>query len=235
MWRYFVLLLPFITLRAVLPIVVGLVPAFYGWKAYSQDRDLRELGKLVDAHITEKTKRNNYFHIKYSFVDLQGMEWKAERDLGTEFNEMVNTSDFFLLTYLPSHPEIHIVGGRSATTIRGTLSIAMIGIAVLLCGWGTWGLFHSVWQMYRIRHLFKHGEVASATVGELVKESVKNRKQKHQMTFHFVAMNGRWYEGRSRDFSLHFLNKWPSGTHINVVYDRTNPLRCEPDLFKLLG
>ncbi len=235
MWRYFVLILPFFTFNGVFPIVAGSVPGYYGWNAYNQDRGLREHGKLVDAHITGKRKVGNTYHIKYSFVDGNGKEWNAERDLGAQYNTMVNTNDYFLITYLPSNPTIHIIGDRSATSMQSNLAIGMIGISILLVGWGVWGTGRSIWQLYRIRSLFKTGKVATATVGEPVHSEERHHLKKHRMTFHFVATNGRWYEGNSRNFNPHFLSVWPKNSHIKVVYDPSNPYHCEPDVFKLLG
>ena len=234
MWRYFVLILPFFAANGVLPFVAGVVPGYYGWIGYSHDRDLRELGKLADAHITNRGKKGFSYHIKYSFVDFAGKEWSAERDLTAEYNEMVNTNDYFMMTYLPSNPAIHIIGDRSATSMRSKLAIGLIGIAILLCGWGGWGLGRSVWQLYRIRSLFKSGAVAVATVGASVNSARKATSGRDRMTFHFVATNGRWYEGRSRSFNLRFLNKWPKDSHIKVVYDPSKPGYSEPDVFKLL-
>ena len=235
MWRYFFLILPFFTFNGVIPFIAGTIPAYFGWKAYNQDRGLREQGKLVEAHITEKTKRGDSYHIKYSFVDTAGKEWSAERDLSAEYNEMVNSNDYFLITYLPSNPNLHILGDRSSTSLRSSLATLLIGLAFVLCGWGAWGLGRSVWQFYRIRYLFKNGAVATATVGGSVKPARGGRRQKDQLSFHFVASNGRWYEGRSRSFNLHFLNKWPKDSHIKVAYDPAKPSYCEPDVFELLG
>jgi hypothetical protein len=234
MWRYFVLSLPFFAFNAVLPFVAGLAPGYFGWLGYTQDQRLREQGILVEAHITAKTKIDSAYHIKYSFIDMAGKEWTAERDLGDEYNEMVNMNDYFLITYLPSNPKIHIIGDRSSQNANSTLAIGLIAIAVLFWFWGALGLGYSFWRLYRIRDLFRNGAEATAVVGDWINAPERADKRKDRMTFHFVAMNGRWYEGRSRGFGSHLRNRWPKGSHIKVVYDRANPIVSEPDVFRIL-
>lgn len=235
MWRYFVLVLPSFAFNCVVPVLAGLIPAYYGWSTYKQDLGLRENGKLVEAHITEKTKKGLTYHIKYSFIDNNGIERKAERELGAEYNEMVNLSDYFLITYLPTNPTIHIIGARSSTSMRSNIAYALVGFAILLFGLGAWGFASSAWHVYRVYRLFTNGSIGSATVGDWIQSPKSLGKQEDRMTFHFVASNGRWYEGRSRRLGVHVFSQWPKGSHIKVAYDPTHPAHCEPDVFRLLN
>ena len=234
MWRYFVLLLPSFAFSGLVPILAGLISANYGWITLNSGRDLREQGKPVEAHIVEKTKRGSSYHIKYSFIDSKGIERSAERELGPEYNEMVNANDYFQITYLPSDPTVHIIGGLASTTVRSNFAYVLIGFAILLFGWGAWGLARSGWQVYRVRRLFKKGAIGTATVGDWIHSPKSLGKRADRMTFHFVASNGRWYEGRSRRFGLHTFKQWPKGSHIKVAYDPTRPAHCEPDVFRLI-
>ena len=235
MWRYFVLILPSFVFIGLFPVLAGLIPGYYGWSALNRGRDLREQGKLVEAHISEKTKNGSSYHIKYSFIDANGIERMAERDLGPQYNEMVNANDYFQITYLPSNPTVHIIGGLSSTTVSSNFAYALIGLAVLLFGLGAWGLARSAWQVYSVYRLFKKGTIGAATVGDWIQSPKSLGKQLDQMTFHFVASNGRWYEGRSRRFGRKIFSKWPKGTHIKVAYEPAHPSHCEPDVFRLLN
>ena len=147
---------------------------------------------------------------------------------------MVNSKDYFLITYFPADPRIHIIGDKSATSLRANLAFGLLALAFLLCGWGAWGIGSTIVQLAKIRNLFKNGKVATATVGDWIKSPRRARQRRDEMTFHFVAANGRWYEGRSRPFNQYYQAKWPKGTHVQVVYDSITPSRCEPDIFKLL-
>ncbi len=234
MLRYFVLILPFFTLHGLIPLLTGIFPAYYGWQAYAEDRNLREQGQLVEAHIIQKQKSGATYHIKYSYIDTTGAEFKAERDLGQEYNEMVNTNDYFLITYLPSNPNVHMLGDKSSLNSRGTLAIVLLSVALVLCGWGTWGISRTIWQTMEVRFLFRKGKTGTAVVGDWIPSPGKSRNVTDQMTFHFVAANGRWYEGRSRSFGVRIRKQWPKGKHIKVAYDPIKPVRCEPDVFELL-
>lgn len=236
MWRYLILILPFFAFNGVFPFVASLVPAYYGWREFSQDRDLREQGMPVEAHITEKSKMGSTYYIKYRFIDTKGVEWKAAGELGPEYNTIVNANGDFLITYLPSNPNIHIItiGDRSSSSFQRNLALGLIGLTVLLFGWGVWGIGSTTWRLYQVRRLFEDGEVGAATVGDWIRAPGRPLDRKDQMTFHFVAVNGRWYEGRSRSFNSDIVQQWPKGSHLKVAYDPAHPTNCEPDVFQLL-
>ena len=202
-------------------------------KAFNRDSNLGDEGFAVDAHITERIKSSSGYHIKYSFIDTGGIERKFERALSSKYDEMIKNNDYFLITYLPSDPTIHILGEKPATGLSN-LTYGFLGAALLLCGWGMWGIGSSMLQLARIHRLFNNGKVGMATVGDWVSSPRTAGMEKDQMTFHFVAADGRWYEGRSRSFNHRFQSKWPKGSHVKVVYDSVRPLHCEPDVFNLI-
>jgi len=234
MWRYLSFFFPILAINGLLPFCLGLFPGYYGWSAYSDDNVLREQGEVVEAHITERVRSLGGYTIKYSFIDRGGIEHKFEKNLGGEFNEMVNNKDYFMLVYMPTDPSIQLIGDKSAPSLRNNLAYVAAGLALLLCGYGMWGIVSQLWQFLSVWNLFRKGKVGSSTVGEWVTTPSRFGPEKNEMTFHFVAANGRWYEGRSRPLGKPFQQKWPKGAHIRVVYDGIKPTVCEPDIFQLI-
>ena len=229
MWGYWRLSLRVMLLGFVIPVSVGFTLALAGFYLTRNDADLAEHGDVVRARIRESETRGEQLWVAFDYVDERAVLHRGEALLRGPGAAAARTAGFLEIRYDRRRPELYDLAQIGRPGFERSLGSSALILGCLIMLAGTLLLADRAIRIVRTIRLLKAGMAVTSSV----RAHALPRKPTGlgQFTFAYQGLGGRWYEGVSPALPANYLQCFPVGKVIVVVYDRNEPKRSEVDLF----
>lgn len=229
MWGYWRLSLRVVLLGFVIPVSVGFTLALAGFYLSRNEADLAEHGDVVRARIRESETRGEQFWVAFEYLDELAQLHRGEALLQGPGAAAARTSGFLEIRYDRRRPELYDLAhsGRQSFDRSFRSGVLLLGCLIILAG--ALFLTYQAIQIFRTIRLLQQGMAVNSNVRAHTLPSKPTGRG--QFTFAYQGLNGRWYEGVSPALPANYLQRFPVGKVIVVVYDHHAPKRSEVDLF----
>jgi len=229
MWGYWQLSLRLLIFGFLAPVSVGASLLLAGFFLTRNSSDLEEHGDVVRARVRQQERQKDGLWVLFEYLDEQGMLHKGTSVLRGSTASGVQTSGYIEIRYDRRRPELFDIATNGTQSLNRSIRIGVLvsGIVFICLAFGL--LAFRAFRIFRICRLLKDGFMVNCAVRVHVRE-VKT-KPARQFTYAYQGSNGRWYEGISPVLPPNYLDRFPVGQPIRIVFDREKPKRSEVDVF----
>lgn len=229
MWGYWQLSLRLVFLAVLAPLSIGFTLALSGYFLTRNSADLEIHGDVVRARVRESETRGDRYWVLFEYLDDKSVLHRGEALLEGPGASAARTAGFVEIRYDRRRPELYDIATSGRQSMDRTLRIGVLVLGVLIMAVSFVILARRAFQIFRIVHLLKHGFPINSSVRAHVIEDKTIGPT--QFTYAYQGPNGRWYEGISPTVPPNYIDKFPVGQSIRIVFDRDEPRRSEVDLF----
>lgn len=229
MWGYWQLSLRLLIVGFLAPLSIGVTFLLAGYFLTRKASDLEEHGDVIRARVRQKEAQKDGLWVQFEYLDEKGGLQKGTAILNRSTAAAVQTSGFIEIRYDRRRPEIYDIATNGKQSFDRSIRIGILvgGIISVCAAFGLMAL--RAFRIFRICRLLKKGFLVNSAVRVHVRED--RTKAATQFTYAYQGPNGRWYEGISPVLPPNYLDRFPIGQPIRVVFDRAKPRRSEVDIF----
>jgi hypothetical protein len=231
MWGYWQLSLRLIVVGFLAPLSIGLTLTLAGYFLTRNSSDLEIHGDVVRARIRESEVRGDRYWVLFEYLDDKSVLHRGETLLEGPGASAAKTAGFVEIRYDRRRPELYDIATSGRQSMDRTLRIGVLvlGVVLVLVAFAIFA--RRAFQIYRIVSLIRNGfGITSAVRTHVIEDKAVGPTQ---FTYAYQGPNGRWYEGISPVIPPNYVEKFPVGHPIRIVFDRDEPRRSEVDLFSI--
>jgi len=229
MWGYWQLSLRLLVIGFLVPISIGMTLLVAGFFLTQNASDLEDHGDVVRARVRQKEVQKDGLRVLFEYLDEQGTLHKGTSILRGSTAAGVQTSGYIEIRYDRRRPELFDISTNGTQSLDRSVRIGVLvsGIVFVCLAFGIF-VFRA-FGIFRVHRLLKNGFMVNCAVRVHVREG--KTKPATQFTYAYQGPNGRWYEGISPVLPPNYLDRFPVGQPIRIVFDREKPKRSEVDIF----
>jgi len=229
MWGYWQLSLRLLFVGFLAPISVGVTFLLAGFFLTRNAADLEDHGDVVRARVRQQEVHKDGLWVLFEYLDEQGKLHQGTSILRGSTAAGVQTAGYIEIRYDRRRPELFDIATNGTQSLDRSIRIGVLlfGIIFVCLGFGL--LAFRAFRIFRIYRLLKNGFMVNSAVRVHVREG--KTKPATQFTYAYQGPNGRWYEGVSPVVPPNYLDRFPVGQPIRIVFDRQKPKRSEVDIF----
>ncbi len=213
----------------LVPMSIGITLLLAGYFLTRNSSDLEEHGDVVRARVRQQDAHKDGLWVQFEYLDEQGKLQKGTAILRGSTASAVQTSGYIEIRYDRRRPEIYDIATNGSQSFDRSVRIGVLLAGILFVTLALVLMAFRAVQIFRIYRLLKNGFVVNCGVRVHVRED--KTKPATQFTYAYQGPNGRWYEGISPVLPPNYLDRFPVGQPIRVVFDRDTPRRSEVDVF----
>jgi hypothetical protein len=229
MWGYWQLSLRLLMFGFLVPMSIGITLLLAGYFLTRNSSDLEEHGDVVRARVRQQDAHKDGLWVQFEYLDEQGKLQKGTAILRGSTASAVQTSGYIEIRYDRRRPEIYDIATNGSQSFDRSVRIGVLVAGILFVTLALVLVAFRAVRIFRIYRLLKNGFVVNCGVRVHVRED--KTKPATQFTYAYQGPNGRWYEGISPVLPPNYLDRFPVGQPIRVVFDRDTPRRSEVDVF----
>ena len=231
MWGYWQISLRLLIFGFLVPVSIGVILLVAGFFLTRNAFDLEDHGDVVRARVRQKEVHRDGLWVQFEYLDEQGMLQKGTSILRGSTASAVQTSGYIDIRYDRRRPEIYDIATNGLQSFDRSMRIGVLVGGMIFVAAALGLVAFRAFQIIRIYRLLKKGFMVNCAVRVHVRKN--KMKPATQFTYAYQGPNGRWYEGISPVLPANYLDRFPVGQPIRVVFDRAKPRRSEADVFGL--
>jgi len=229
MWGYWQLSLRLLFVGFLAPISIGATLLLAGFFLTRNASDLEEHGDVVRARVRQQEVHKEGIRVMFEYLDEQGALHKGTSILRGSTAAGVQTSGYIEIRYDRRRPELFDIATNGTQSLNRSIRIGVLVSGIVFVCLAFVLLAFRAFQIFRIHRLLKNGFMVNSAVRVHIREG--KAKPATQFTYAYQGPNGRWYEGISPVLPTNYLDRFPVGQPIRIVFDREKPKRSEVDIF----
>jgi hypothetical protein len=189
--------------------------------------------KLEQVNERKGTRQEMHYYLIYTFQDAAAKDYQGRERVAKDAWDQAKMGAEVAIEYVRDDPATNRPAKDAASAAWGPVVLLVAGGLFSMIGWAL-AVTAFITSGHRMR-MVRDGVPALGVVAELqIDESAGkvNGMPYYCLAYHFTDEEGKTRQGRSAALPRALQSKWQAGDSILILYDRTNPDRCEADIFQ---